>query len=185
MFESTTNELLAAILAGIVIWFITGVVTFFLQRYSLEKALIEDINHRRSNLKEPKEFLEAYFKKYVKKGGKISRHARFTKEEFPFYEDVRKDLYKYFGAANLIAIMRCYEALEEIEILMDGIIKDFGSFAEKKKTLTAFDVEYLEAKKNRILNIIDILRQEKFKKVSDIPRDYEGRISSVDVIARL
>jgi hypothetical protein len=184
MAESTTDKILVGILVGIIIWLITSAVNFLILRYRLEKALIEDINHRRSNLKDTKEFMEMFYKNFIKEGKRLSYYARFTKQEFPFYEDVRKDLFKYFGAKNLISIMRCYEALEEVEILTEGILYDFGDYTKKDKDLSADDITYLERKKERLLSVIGIFEQREIRNLSDLPRDYKGMLAAVDVIRK-
>jgi hypothetical protein len=184
MFENMTDKLMAGILVGLVIWLVTNAVSFLLQRYRLEKAFIEDIKHRRSNLDDTKDYLETCFKDYIKDGKILDYHAHFTRQEFPFYEDMRKELFKYLGSKNLVALMRCYEAFGEVEILTEGIIKDFREYAEKKKVLSTDDVSYLSRKKDRILKVIDILEQGELRRFSDIPRDYKGMMSAVDIIRK-
>jgi hypothetical protein len=179
---SVTDKLLVGILVGIVIWLVTNAVSFLLQRYRLEKALIEDIKYRRLNLEDTQGYLDVSFNNFIKEGTVLNYQAYFTKQEFPFYEDIRKDLFKYFGAQNLIAIMRCYEAFEEIEILMEGLIKDFSKWATEKQVLSADDVAFLKRKKERIIKIINILKRGELRGIKDVPRDYEGKESSVSII---
>lgn len=175
---------LIGILVGIIVWLATSAVAFVLRRRRLGKALIEDIKHRISNLEEMKSYLEEYFKNNIKKGITIENYARYTKDEFPFYEDVREDLYKYFGATKLITFIRCYEALEEIEILMSGLNQDFCEYAKDKKQLSEEDVTLFGRRKDRIISVIEVLKRKEVRSIADLPTDYRGMVSAVQVIKK-
>jgi hypothetical protein len=179
-----TEKLLVGILVGIAIWLATNAVGFLLRRYRLKEALLVDIRHRISNLNAVEKYLTQYFKDYVKKDAVLERYARYTKDEFPFYDDVRGDLYQYFGAQNLIAIMRCYEALGEIEILMEGLSQDFLEYREKQKKLSDVDVQFFNRKKSRIESVIGILKKREIHNLGDIPRDYQGVLSAASIITK-
>lgn len=179
------ENLLVAILGGIVIWFTTNIVGFFLRRHRLAKALIEDINHRISTLYYIKEFLDEYFKNSVIQGAILKNYADNTKDKFPFFEDIRGDLYKYFGASNLIAIMRCYEALEEIQILMENLCQDFCKHYTLRTALSEEDVNFFNRRKERVKSIIAILgRSGVIHSISDLPRDYKGMMTAVEIIRK-
>jgi hypothetical protein len=173
---------LIGILAGIAIWLVTSVVAFGLRRHRLKRALVEDLKHRIVKLDETTSYLATYYKQNVAEGVVIKRYHRFTKDPFGFYEDVRADLYKYFGAQKLITIMRCYEALGEIEILMEGLGQDLRERCQSRQGLTKNDVAFLGRKRTRLENVIKILRQKEIKGLRDLPTDYHERLSPDKVI---
>lgn len=175
---------LVGILVGIAVWLATSAVGFLLRRHRLGKALIEDIKHRISNLEEMKAYLDEYFTNNIKTGVAIKNFAKYTKDEFSFYEDVREDLYKYFGATKLITFIRCYEALEEIEILMSGLNEDFCDYGKTQKQLADDDVTLLGRRKDRIISVIEVLRRKEVRSIADLPTDYRGRVSAVQVIKK-
>jgi hypothetical protein len=179
-----TETPLIGILVGIIIWLVTNAASFLLRGYRLKNALIEDIRHRISNLEEIESYLDEYFKNNIKEGVSLEDYARYTKEKFPFYEDVREDLYKYFGTKRLITIMRCYEALEEIEILMAGLNRDFYEYGKKKVKLSAGDVILFERKKDRIISVVKILNRTEIRSMSDLPTDYRGMMSAASIIKK-
>ncbi|HBB86794.1 MAG TPA: hypothetical protein DC047_04190 [Blastocatellia bacterium] len=178
------QELPIGILAGVVIWSTTSAMTFGLRRRRLRRALIEDLKHRVSNLDDIFSYLEAHFIASVRRGEKLEDYPRYTKDTFPFYEDIRGDLYKYFGTRKCVAIMRCYEALEEIEILMSGLSQDFHDYAKHDKQLTGDDVAFLERKKDRIISVIEVLKRREFRGIGDLPTDYRGMVSAAQIIKK-
>jgi hypothetical protein len=178
------EQVLIGFFAGVGIWLTTSAMTFSLRRRRLRKALIEDLKHRISNLKDIVSYLEAQFKENVRRGEKIEDYPRYTKDRFPFYEDIRGDLYKYFGTHKCVAIMRCYEALEEIEILMGGLSQDFYDLGKAGKQLTDDDLTLLERKKDRIINVIGVLNRREIRGVGDLPTDYRGMVSAAQIIKK-
>lgn len=177
-----SDKVIIGLTVSIIGWIIIHIINFYIRRYRYEKVLLLDISFYILISKECMDFFNKYFDTFIIANKVINRPPRFTIDEFELFKSILNDIFNYFGTNYLIKIFKIYNALVEVNVLMDGLAKDIFKLYEDKKILDDNEISYLNRKKDRISALVNILIRKEFKKLKDLPDDYRGRISAQSII---
>jgi hypothetical protein len=177
-----SEKLFLGLIVSIIGWIVIHIITFYVKRYRYGKVLLLDISFYILISKECMDFFNKYFNKFIVNDNIIDKPLRFTMDEFDLFKSIQNDIFNYFSSIYLVKIFKIYNALMEVNVLMDGLAKDILKLYEEKKTLDGDEISYLKRKKDRISALVNILTRKEFKKLRDLPEDYRGRISPQTII---
>jgi hypothetical protein len=170
-----SEKILAGIAVGLIVWFVQIIVSYFVQKKRLESAMIVDINYHLLGVGEAKNFLNSLAEKIVIEGKEITYCAHYTRDEYELYKSLQPILYKYFDKNSIEKTTKFYKAFWELEVLLEGMMKDLWNWKDNKTILNKDDIEYFKAKKARIESLAQLLTRERITKIADLPNDYRDR----------
>src|SRR5208337_338144 len=106
----------ATILATLVGWLITNVVSFFVRRGRLRAALLADIMLNVAGANEQRATLAKLITNQVIAGRTIAFPIFYNVGEYLLYKAIQQDLPKYLRKSELVKVVKFYQALWTLDV---------------------------------------------------------------------
>lgn len=178
---SIEERIISGILVGLSVWLLTKATKHLLTRERLKVGLLTDVEFHIKSIKESKEYLIEWLPT-LQQGKAINYSARHTSDDYVLFNSLISDLPKYFSAKIFANLLQYYKSVKEYDVLLDGFFADVSTWKNEKRNLSAEDLSYLSRKMERITSLGEILTKIEIKKFSQLPVNYEGKISPKTII---
>jgi hypothetical protein len=180
---SVTDSLLATILGALVVWLITTLVSHFVKKTRLRAALLADITINIAGAKEQRAAAAKLIENHVVEGHKLPFPIFYTVGEYLLYKSIQKDLPEYLSKAELVKVVKFYQALWELDATTNSLASTLGRWERDGIVLSKEQVAHAKRRKERIDSLCEVLSGKEIRKLSDLPDDYRSVKGPETVVA--
>jgi hypothetical protein len=180
-----TDRILATILGTLVVWAITKVVTFFVERSRIKSAILTDLLLHQRGIKMQDQAIKAMFDNgLLKVGTTIPFPIRYASEEWILYRALQRDLPFYLPKETLRKIIKFYHLMWELDQSMVGFAKALDDWEADGRKLTDADIDHLQRRVARMNSMARLIFERAIKGLEDLPEDYQEAKTMETVLHR-
>ena len=166
------EKLLLTIIGAILVWAIKEVVNHFIRRTRLKAGLISDIMLHMAGAKEQKAAVKILVEQTVQVGNKLPFPISYNIGQYNYYNFIQKDLSNYLSKAELVKIIKFYQALWELDVSISGLAHTLGLWERDNRELTEKDIKHIKKRKIRIDSFCEAITSKEIKAIMNLPDDY-------------
>lgn len=169
-----TDRILATILGTLIVWAITKVVGFYVQRSRIKAALITDLLLHQRGVRMQNRAIDTMFKNDILKNGeRIPFPIRYASEEWILYRSLQRDLPLFMDRETLRKIIKFYHLMWELDQSMLGFANVLEDWEAKGRVLTEAELNHLRRRFDRISSMAKFISSIDVKRLRDLPDDYQ------------
>lgn len=171
------EKIILASAVGLAIWGIQKLIMYLILKKRITQSLLTDIDQNLFQVNEVKSYLIKYNNQSLKVGEKLTYIDQFMEKESTFFHSQLNDLPKYFSRSELKKITKFYYSFWELQALIVSYVSYLVHLHEKGEKLVENEIDKAKGKIERIIALMDIILKKKIEKISNLPINYEGRVS--------
>ncbi|MBZ0091580.1 MAG: hypothetical protein K8F27_05090 [Sulfuricellaceae bacterium] len=169
-----TESLIGTLVSGLVLWAITKAIAYFVKASRIRAALLEDVQINVVGAKEQLDAVKKLVEDNVIEGQKLPFPIPYSIGEYLLYKSMQSDLPLYLKKAEIIKVVKFYQALWEMDVSIAGFASVLGKWEERGIALTREQVAHARKRKERIDSLCGILTSMDIRGFSDLPDDYRS-----------
>lgn len=178
-----TERILATILGGITLWLITKIASYFVKRSRIQAALLADINIHIAGAIEQRDAVAKLIEVHVVEGQKLPFPIPYNVGEYLLYKSLQKDLPEYLRKAEIVKVVKFYQALWEMDVSINGLASTLGKWEKDEVVLSKEQVTHAKKRKERVDSFCQMITGSDVRELSDLPDDYRSVKGPETVVA--
>lgn len=171
--QSMVNEIIAAVIGGLVGWVAIQGVSYYVVRSRLIAYLVVQTNTRLQSAHGNREWLQQLSNDHSVVGVTATVAPRYSPDRAEDLHESRELILRYLSRSEVERVTKFLSYLWEAEYLTEGVCDAIGAYAKGAKPLAADDCQYLRDKVARVNSIVGKWPQS-IKRLLDLPIDYAG-----------
>ena len=179
-----TEKLLIALIAGLLLWVVKATVSHWIKRTRFRAALLVDIKSHLEGAKEQKGATKVLVEETIEVGKKVPFPISYFIDSYNFYSSVQKELPSYLTEAELVKVIKFYQAIWQLDVSLNGLATTIGVWERDGENITKANIVHLKKRLARVTSFCDCLTAKEINKISDLPDDYRQVKDAETVVAK-
>jgi len=166
------EKLLLTIIGALLIWVIKEISNHFIKRSRLKAGLVADIMLYIAGAKEQRGAVKILVEDTAQEGRKLPFPISYNVGQYNFYNSIQRDLPAYLSKSELVKVIKFYQAIWELDVLINGLATTLGLWEREKHELTDRDIRHITKRKARIDSFCEAITSKEINSILDLPDDY-------------
>jgi hypothetical protein len=175
------DRFLLTIIGALIIWAVQQIISHNIRKSRFRGGLLADINLHIDGAKEQREGVKTLVEDTAQEGQKLPFPISYVRDPYNFYTSNQKELPIYFSEAELIKVIKFYQAIKELDISINGIADTLGIWERDKRELTDKDIKHLKKRMARIESFCNVICVKEIMKISELPDDYR-KVKGIETV---
>tara|TARA_R110002167_G_scaffold304345_1_gene508608 strand:- start:2637 stop:3203 length:567 start_codon:yes stop_codon:yes gene_type:complete len=169
-----SDRILATILATLLVWAVTKIVTFFIQRSRIKAAFVTDLKLHQRGIRLQDNFISSLYENGFFKADKLVPFPiRYASEEWLLYRALQRDLAFYLSSDIHRKVIKFYHLMWELDQSMLGFAQALDDWDADGYKMTQKDVDHLKKRIDRMHSMAKLILEPRISRLSDLPEDYQ------------